>query len=186
MSNTREYVTTGKPKIGGAVFIAPVGSTLPVTATEALAAAFASAGYVSEDGVTNSNSPETNNVKAWGGDIVLTPLEQKEDTFQFSLIEAQNSVVLKAVYGDSNVTGALATGLTVKANAAEPEAHAWVIDMIYTGGVLKRVVIPNGTITEVGDIVYNDSDPVGYELTVTALPDASGNSHYEYIIQDPS
>lgn len=187
ITNTREYVTTGKPKIGGSVAVAAVGSTLPVSATEALDAAFKSAGYVSEDGLVNSNSPETASVKAWGGDTVLTPLESKEDKFTFTLIEAMNIEVLKAVYGSNNVSGsALATGITISASAAEPEARSWVIDMIYTGGVLHRIVIPNGTVTELGDITYNDTDPVGYEVTVTALPDSNGKTHYEYTIQDPS
>ena len=64
-------VTTGKPKVAGAVFVAPTGTTLPTDATTALGTAFKELGYVSEDGVTNNNSPESENVKAWGGDTVL-------------------------------------------------------------------------------------------------------------------
>lgn len=183
MANNVANVTTGKPKVGGAVSLAPLGTTLPANATAALAGAFVAAGYVSDAGVVNSNSPSVENIKAWGGDIVLTPLSEKADTFKMTLIEAQNINVLKAVYGSANVTGALATGITVTANAAEPEAHSWVIDMVLSGGNLKRIVIPNGAITEVGDISYTDSEAVGYEVTVTALPDASGNTHYEYIIE---
>mgnify|MGYP004522458465 FL=1 len=174
-------VTTGKPKKGGAIFRAPLGSTLPTDATTALDKAFVCLGYCGEDGLTNSNTPESDSIKAWGGETVLTYQSAKEDSFTFVLIEALNPDVLKAVYGDENVTGTLETGITVKANNQEQQAAAWVIEQVMRDGAHKRIVIPSAAVTEVGDITYSDEDPVGYETTITATPDAEGNTHYEYI-----
>ena len=183
MAQTVGNVSAGKPAIGGAVWRAEKGTTAPTDATTALAADFKALGYCSEDGLTNSNSPETTDIKAWGGDTVLNIQEEKTDTFQFTLIEVLNVEVLKAVYGSSNVSGTLATGITVNVNADEPEEGVWVVDMVMNSNTVKRVVIPHGKLSELGDITYTDSDAVGYEVTITALPDTDGNTHYEYIKQ---
>lgn len=181
MSNAAN-VSTAKPKVGGAVYSAPLGTTLPTDAiTELDTTSFKSLGYISEDGLTNANTPESENIKAWGGDTVASVQTSKEDTFTYTLIEAMNENVLKEVYGQDNVSGTLETGITIKASSKELEEHCLVIDMILKGGVLKRIVIPSGKVSEVGEISYSDANAVGYATTVQAIPDTDGYTHYEYI-----
>ena len=179
--NKAANVTAGKPKLTGAIFRAPVGTALPTDAKTELDEAFKCLGYVSEDGVTNANSPESEKTKAWGGDTVLNTQTEKPDTFQFKLIEAKNVDVLKMIYGDSHVTGTLETGIAVDVTAEDPGPAAYVIDMILKDGDLKRIVIPSASISEMDDIVYNDSEPVGYDVTLTATADETGCTHHEYI-----
>lgn len=186
MANTVANVTTGKPSVSGAIWRAALGSTLPTDATTALDAAFKCLGYVSEDGLTNDNSPESDTVKAWGGDTVLTLQTEKPDTFTYTLIEAINIDVLKSVYGDDNVSGTLTTGITVRANSDEQESSAYVIETLMKGGVLKRIVIPNATLSELDTITYKDDEAVGYGVTLTAMPGGftgDNDTHKEYIIK---
>ena len=180
MSNVQN-VSTAKPKVGGAVYSAPLGATLPMDATTELDADFKSLGYISEDGLTNTNTPETETIQAWGGDTVAVVETSKEDTFTYTLIESTNIDVLKEVYGQENVSGTLETGITIKANSKQLEEHSLVIDMVLKGGNLKRVVIPNGKVSEIGEITYTDAEAIGYETTIQGMPDEEGNTHYEYI-----
>lgn len=180
MSNTATNVSAGKPKVGGAIFRAPIGTELPTSAVSELAEDFKDLGFVSEDGVSNSNSPSTEDIKEWGGSTVLTVSSGKEDTFSLKLIESLNIEVLKTVYGDGNVSGSLDTGIIVKSNSQDQEPSAWVIDMELRGGYIRRIVIPNGTIKELEEISYVGTDAIGYGITIGAALDSDENSHYEY------
>lgn len=173
-------VSVGKPNIEGALFRAPVGTTLPTDAESKLDAAFKEVGYCSEDGITNSNSPETSSQKAWGGATVLNMQTGRPDKFKLKMIEALNEEVLKIVYGNKNVSGTLAEGIKVSANASELDESVWVIDMVLKKS-RKRIVIPNGKVTSISDVVYKDTDGIGYEIEISAAEDKTGHTHYEYI-----
>ena len=177
----KKNVTAAKPRVGGALYVAPAGTAMPTDAVTELAETFKPLGYISDDGLTNSNSPESEEIKAWGGDVVLSPVTGRPDTYTAKLIEALNVDVLKLVYGDSNVTGTLETGIAVNANANDLESHAVVVDMILKDGVLKRICIPDAKLSEIGEIVYADAEASGYEVTLSCQPDSTGNTHYEYI-----
>ena len=175
-------VSAGKPEVGGAVYRAPLGTELPTSVTDALDSAFEGLGYISEDGLTNSNTASSENTKAWGGDIVLTSQTEKPDTFKFGLMEVLNVKVLKAVYGNDNVTVDAETGeITIKANSSQQPNCAWVVDMIMKNGAKKRIVIPDAGVSAVDDITYADGAAVLYNTTISAMPDGEGNTHFEYI-----
>lgn len=174
-------VSTAKPRVGGAAFTAPLGTKLPTDAVATLDPAFKELGYISEDGLVNTNTPSSETIKAWGGDVVDSVETEKEDTFKYTLIEALNIAVLKEIYGEDNVTGDLETVVKIKANAIPLQAHVLVFDTILKDGIVKRIVVPMGKVSEVGDITYADGDAIGYETTLTAIPDDTKNTHYEYI-----
>lgn len=180
-----QNVTAAKPKTGGAIHRAPIGTKLPTSYSDTLDTAFKNLGYVSEDGVTNGNSPSGDKVRAWGGTTVLNYMEDKPDTFKLKLIEAFNPEVLKTIYNEANVTDS-SGDIHVKATAEEMKQYAWVIDMLLKGNRAKRIVIPIASITELEEIVYKDNEPVGYGITLSAEPDSSGIYHHEYIQGKPA
>lgn len=181
--NNASNVSAGKPDINGAIKVAPKGTALPVSPDEQLDPAFVDLGYCSDAGLTNGTNLEVQKIKAWGGQTVLVILTSKEDTFQFVLLEIKNINVLKLVYGSSNVSGDLDTGITVLANNQDIEEVSLVIDMILSDNTKKRIVIPTAKVSAVGDIVYGDEDAVGYDTTIDCIPDSAGNNHYEYMIK---
>ena len=181
MGNTASYVSTGKPNISGAIYRAPLGTTLPTSATESLDEAFVCLGYVSEDGLENSNEMDVSEIKAWGGMIVYRSLNGLTDNFAFTLIESENVDVLKAVYGSANVTTTAAGDTLIKVKAEDPQEAVWVFDLALRNNKAKRIVIKDGAITARETITYNDSDAIGYGITVSAYPDSNAETHQEYL-----
>lgn len=181
MANTSSNVSVGKPKAAGAIWSAAAGTAIPADATTKLDAAFGALGYAGDSGLVNSIETDTNDTNAWGGDTVLSVVTSRKETFQFTLLEALNVGVLKEVYGQNNVSGTLTTGVTVKHNSDVLDHRVFVFEILLTGNRVKRIVVPDAQVTEVGDVSYTDGDAIGYETTITAFPDSEGNTAYEYI-----
>lgn len=178
---TATNVTTGKPGVNGAVYVASSSTASLPTSTTATLTGFNSLGYISEDGIENDNSFASTDVKEWGGASVLTIENDYNDTFKFTLLEALNVDVLKEVFGSANVSGDLSTGITVSVKPTPHETKKWVFDMVMRNGVLKRICIPAASISAVEAVSYKNDGAVGYAITLSCMADASGHTHYEYI-----
>lgn len=179
--NDASNVSFGKPKASGAVFVAPAGTTLPTNATASLDAAFEGLGYVSEDGLVNEVETDTENVNAWGGDLVLVGQTTFSETFTVNLIET-NEKALEVYYGADNVTVDGSGNITVTQNSDVLPNVVVVFELVLTGGRIKRIVVPNAQIVDrSGEISYTDGEAIAYPAVFTAFPDDNGNTHTEYI-----
>ena len=185
-AGTKANVTTGKRGVNGGIYWAPAGTTLPTDATTSLASAFKTVGFVGEDGVTNSKSRETMEIKEWGGETVMSEVTSQSETYKWKSIEYLNTDTLKAVYGEANV--AVSSGaVTILVKAGTYGKGVWCIDTAVNGGRLQRIVIPNGVITEIGDIVYVGNDATAFDITLACDYDETlGGTSKIYISATPS
>lgn len=178
MANNSANVGAAKPGVKGAIFWAPAGTALPTDASTDLASAFVSVGYVSEDGLTEKETRNHQNHKAWGGDTVDSSQTEYVKAYNFKMIET-NETTMKVRYGVGNVIAEGGKVSQVKHNSKELPEGVWVIEMIIAGDICRRV-IPRGKIDEIGDITYNDSNLVKYDVTLGLYPDADGNYEIDY------
>ena len=181
-------VRIGAPeqKTTGAIKHAPVGTTLPVLSDIGVSGvtldpAFVGDEYVSEDGLTLSPSMSTTNIKDWSGTVVRKLLEEFDGTLSWSMIST-NEDTLKIAFGDDYVTSAAATlahGAQVRAalGAHLPDTQSWVF-LMKDGDARVVIVVPNGQITEVGDVTFVSNNAIGWQVTLSTYPDSDGNSIY--------
>lgn len=157
--------------VSGEVSVGLTSATAP-TGTASALTGFTGLGYVSEDGVTETRDRSTDSITAWQNSAqVRTVVTESSLTFQFTMIETKEATV-ELFYG-AVVTPAVSDGSFVVVPANTGGQQSFVIDVV-DGAELIRIYIPNGEVTEVGDRVYNNSgDPIGYDVTVTAYPNAT-------------
>lgn len=184
MANTAANIVAGTPLATGGILIGALTAAAPITAISTLTG-FSAAGYIGEDGITEGNERSTDRIRAWGGDTVKVVQTEHNVTYQFTFLETLNADVLKAVYGEDNVTTTAATVSTgtlheVAINSATLPHKSYVFE-VKDGDAKIRIYVPDGQITEVGEITYSDSEVIGYQVTVEAFADELGNKAYKFL-----
>lgn len=157
----------------GAIFHAPTGTTLPTSATTALNAALKEVGYVGDEGVIEAQGTETAKIKAWqNGDTVRTKQTGHDLTYKFTMIETNDETV-GLFYGNG-------TRVSHAVKGTELPHEAYVVDVL-DGDDTVRIVIPDGQVTERGEVVYKSDSAIAYPVTITCYPDATGVKAYKYV-----
>lgn len=135
-----------------------------INATSALPVAWVDLGYFSEDGLTENKERDSNEIPAWqNGDIVRTVYTKGKLTLNGTLIETKVETV-ETYYGSAVNT----TDGSVEINPIDTGGrHAWVLDYI-DGDKYVRLYIPDGEVTETGEVTIAGTDAVGYEITIQA------------------
>lgn len=164
--------------LSGAAYVAPRGTTGPTDAVAPWSKEATDIGWISEDGITESNSADTTEIKGWqGGQTVRKVISSSEMTFKFTAIETSKTVLELYHKGSKVVTTNGKSVLAIKAPGTDRRAFGFdVID----GDSHVRIWVPDGEVTETGDVTYKGDEAISYELTITAYPGADGTVAYKY------
>lgn len=187
MPNTKD-VRIGAPdqKTTGAIKHAPLGTTLPSLSDVKVSGvtldnAFTGDEYVSEDGLTLTPSMSTTDIKDWSGATVRKVLESFDGTLAWTMIST-NEGSLGVAFGNGHVTHQ-AAGLDhgaqnmVALGAHLPDPESFVF-LMKDGDARIVILVPNGQVTEVGEVTFAANAAVGWNVTLSCYPDANGESIY--------
>ena len=171
--NSTDNVSTGKGVAGGYLFSTPKPATAEaldtlitgLLAMGELSDSFSNMGYVANDGLTESESKSTSTETDMNGDTIYTTSSDRTETWKVRLVEMKRAATLKAIYGDSNVSGT--TPLVAQHNNDDNPELVWVLELALKDGSRARKVMPLGQVTERGDMTINSTTLLGREITIT-------------------
>lgn len=182
MASTVGNVYAAGPLATGVCFVAPLGTPGPTSATSTLDAGFVDLGYVGDEGFTERTERKIDYKRSFGGRVIKTLQSEFNSSIEFTLVESVNADVLKAIYGEENVTVTAAnaqhgTQIQVMKNAKKLPHQSWVIDTWDDETNAKyRNYIADGKIVTVGEIRIVSTDTIEYKVTVDAY-ESAGNDN---------
>ncbi len=156
----------------GLAWFAPLGSTLPTTASAALDAAFLNAGLITEDGISASFSEDSNEIRAYGTQVSQrTVITGQTTTFQLSFLES-NEVSLAVYHRKAlgSISPAVSTGaFSVTTGTFTRQLYSAVFEIV-DGTNKIRAYVPSCEVTNRGDMSVSAGAAITYEVTLTAYP----------------
>jgi hypothetical protein len=186
MSVTASNVLTGAPDqlTTGPILSAPRGTPLPDGLDATIDAAFEDSGYISEDGLTLTPERSTEQVKDWSGSVVRELLTEFAAKLAWAHLET-NEQSLKNYLGDDNVTVVDATStegkrITALLRSTEMPRKPWIFK-IKDGEARVLIVVPDGQVSETGEVSFVKSGAITWPVTLATYPDANGVNVYVYL-----
>lgn len=165
-SSKVRVAVTGELLVGATTAAAPTGTGGTTTG-------FTGLGYVGEDGVTESRERSSNDIRAWqNGASVRTVVTDGTLSYSLTLIETKKETV--ELYYGATATQSATEGNLVIVPTSTGGRKSFILDVV-DGAELIRVYIPEGEVVEVGDRVYSNGEPIGYEVTIRAYNNTTLN-----------
>lgn len=139
-------------------------------------------GAISSDGLTVGFEEDSESFTPWGLSTPFrTVVTSSVRTFQLTLWETARSAVISLMYRipaeDLAPDPVTETMTWAETGSPAPDRRAFLFD-VYDGENLLRYYLPEAEITDRGDVVHSGSDMRGFEVTISAYPDAAGNTVY--------
>lgn len=167
----------------GAILSGDDTAVLPTAPGAAPGVGWEDSGYISEDGLTLTPERSMAGIKDWSGATVKETLEEFNGTLAWAHLET-NEAALKNYFGEDNVTVTAATptsGRIIKATmgATEMPRKPWQF-RVKDGKAKVLIVVPDGQVSEQGEVSFVKSGAITWPVTLKTFPDASGNNIYVY------
>lgn len=165
----------------GGGWAAPLGTAKPLDPRNAPTSPWLALGTISDDGLTTAFDEDSESFTGWGQSAPFrTVVTSSVRTLQFTLWETRRPIVRSIMFRqelaalDPDVDGIVAFA---ESATVTPDRRSWIFD-IYDGDLWERIYIPEGEVTDRGDDAAKQDEMRGFELTVTAYPDAANNTVY--------
>ncbi len=142
---------------------------------------FTDSGYVNEDGLTLGMSKTFESIKDWDKSVVKRVLTEFDGTVSYKHL-AVDEYSLGDMFGAQNVQVTPADGthgeqFKVSVGADDLPSKQVLIKM-KSGDARMRIYLPNATVTETEDVVFQRNTPIQLGVKLGAQPDANGRSIY--------
>lgn len=166
--------------VTGAVSKGLTSATAP-TGTASALTGFEDLGYISEDGVTLQlpSAGEKTVLKGWQNGATVRTLRVTSDdapTITVTFLETKLEVV-EAYFGVTVTEAALEGSFEYDQNDVRGY-NSYVVDVV-DGSELIRRYVPKGIVQEVGELVYKNAEPIGYQVTIECERDATAGYNFK-------